>query len=605
MKTFLSFLLFAFLASPIYSQQLKISGTVTDAEHGTLLAGAVITEKGTKNGTKTDINGKYEITAQKGATLVFSYIGYENQEIKVRSKTEINVQMKASVAELDQVVVMPVAETTFLQGKVSGMAPAYRVNRAPITETESYDRIEENIFKSVKTAPLSTFSIDVDKAGYSNIRRMINHGQKIPKDAVKIEEMINYFQYDYPQPKNGHPFSITTEIAESPWNEHSKLVRIGLKGEEIPVENAPPSNLVFLIDVSGSMRSPHKLPLLKNAFEVLVGKLRKKDKVSIVVYAGAAGEVLEPTSGTDKEKIMDALGKLQAGGSTAGGEGIQLAYKIAEENFIKNGNNRVILATDGDFNVGASSDRSMEELITEKRKSGVFLTCLGFGMGNYQDSKMETLANKGNGNHYYMDSMQEAQRVLGTEFFGTIYTIAKDVKIQVEFNPEKVQAYRLIGYENRLLNDEDFEDDTKDAGELGSGHTVTAFYEIIPTGVKSDYLKDIPDLKYTQTKSTGNSDEVLTVKFRYKTPSSSAGGPGGNKSKLITKILKDSNKPIEKASTDFKFAAAVALFGMQLRDSEFISSHATEDVIALAEIGRGKDKTGYRAEFIRLVEIHK
>ena len=296
---------------------------------------------------------------------------------------------------------------------------------------------------------------------------------------------------------------------------------------------------------------------------------------------------------------MQAIDNLSAGGSTAGGEGIKLAYKLAEENFIKNGNNRVILATDGDFNLGASSDRAMEDLIKEKRESGVFLTCLGFGMGNYKDSKMETLADKGNGNHAYIDTMQEAKKVLGTEFFGTIYTIAKDVKLQVEFNPNKVQAYRLIGYENRLLNDEDFNDDTKDAGELGSGHTVTALYEIIPVGVKSSYLKDIDDLKYSDTNvANSNTDELLTVKFRYKEPD-------GDKSKLIVKTLKDANTNIKKTSKDFQFSAAVALFGQQLRDSEFISTKSREDVIQLAEAGRGDDDDGYRAEFIRLVKSYK
>lgn len=598
MKTFLTFLLIAFLAIPAQSQQIKISGTVTDADSGMALADVNVVEKGTTNGTQTDFDGKYEISVNKGATLVFTYVGYQKEEVKVRSKTEIDVQLKVSKAQLEQVVVRDAVRGLAMK-EAQRMPSGYaNYRRAPITETESYSKIEENIFKSVKTAPLSTFSIDVDKASYSNIRRMINHGQRIPKDAVKIEEMINYFHYDYPQPKNGAPFSITTEIAASPWNEHTKLVRIGLKGKEVPVENAPASNLVFLIDVSGSMQSPNKLPLLKNAFEVLVEKLREEDRVSIVVYAGSAGLVLEPTSGCDKEKILDAIDQLRAGGSTAGGAGIKLAYKIAKENFIEDGNNRVILATDGDFNVGLSSNESMEDLIVEKRKSGVFLTCLGFGMRNLQDSKMSVLAQKGNGNHYYMDSMQEAQRVLGTEFFGTIYTIAKDVKIQVEFNPEKVQAYRLIGYENRLLDAEDFKDDTKDAGELGSGHTVTAFYEIIPTGVESKYLKDIPDLKYTDTKTTGFSDEILTVKFRYKEPD-------GEKSKLIVKSLKDSNKPIEKASEDFQFAAAVALFGMQLRDSEFISTDKSSDVIALAKAGRGEDENGYRAEFVRLVGVYK
>ena len=464
-----------------------------------------------------------------------------------------------------------------------------------VSENEDYRRIQENAFKNVMLAPLSTFSIDVDKAGYSNIRRMINNGQEIPQDAVKVEEMINYFSYDYEQPKGKNPFSINTEIASSPWNTKTKLVRIGIKGRDISSTKIPTSNLVFLLDVSGSMDSPNKLPLLKASLKVLLDQLREQDKVSIVVYAGAAGVVLEPTSGNNKEQILKAINNLNAGGSTAGGEGIELAYKIAQENFIEGGNNRIVLATDGDFNVGASSDRSMEDLIVEKRKEGVFLTVLGFGMGNYKDSKMETLADKGNGNHSYIDTMQEARKVLGEEFFGTMYTIAKDVKIQVEFNPNKVQAYRLIGYENRLLNDEDFKDDTKDAGELGSGHTVTAFYEVIPIGVKSNYIKSVDSLKYSAITNTNFSNELLTVKFRYK-------DPYGDKSKLIVKTVLDNNSNYEKASEDFKFSAAVALFGLQLRGSSFIKSKKSSDVIALAKAGLGKDEDGYRAEFIRLVK---
>ncbi|MBV1922425.1 MAG: von Willebrand factor type A domain-containing protein [Flavobacteriaceae bacterium] len=466
-----------------------------------------------------------------------------------------------------------------------------------VSENEAYARIQENIFKRVETSPLSTFSIDVDKAGYSNVRRMINNGQKVPQDAVKIEEMVNYFNYQYNEPTGKHPFSINTELALSPWNKNAKLVRIGIKGKNIDKDKVPASNLVFLLDVSGSMESPNKLPLLKSSLHVLVNQLRKKDKVSIVVYAGAAGLVLKPTSGNKKQEILEAIEKLSAGGSTAGGEGIELAYKIAEENFIKRGNNRIVLATDGDFNVGASSDLSMEDLIVEKRKSGVFLTVLGFGMNNYKDSKMETLADKGNGNHAYIDTKQEAQKVLGEEFFGTMYTIAKDVKIQVEFNPNKVQAYRLIGYENRLLNDEDFIDDKKDAGELGSGHTVTALYEIVPVGVNSVYVKNIDSLKYTKQIVGNNSDEILTVKFRYKEPS-------GKKSKLITSVMKDSDDKIENASDDFKFSAAVALFGMQLRKSIFMNTFKKSDVIALAKSGKGEDKDGYRAEFIRLVKSY-
>lgn len=465
-----------------------------------------------------------------------------------------------------------------------------------IQSNETYAVIEENSFQRTNLSPLSTFSIDVDKASYSNVRRMINNGNTVEPDAVKIEEMVNYFNYNYPQPKDEHPFSINTEVVKTPWHQNTNLVRIGLQGKTYKNENLPSSNLTFLIDVSGSMNSYNKLPLLKSAFKLLVNQLRKQDKVSIVVYAGAAGVVLEPTSGDKKETIIKALDNLSAGGSTAGGAGIELAYKLAQQNFKKNGNNRVILATDGDFNVGASSDKAMETLIEEKRKSGVFLSVLGFGYGNYKDSKLEILADKGNGNHAFIDTMQEAQKVFGKEFGGTLYTIAKDVKIQVEFNPKKVQAYRLIGYENRLLNDEDFIDDTKDAGELGSGHTVTALYEIVPVGAESEYLKHVADLKYTETKKAVDkySDELFTVKFRYKKPDASQS----------IEMVKVQKTDISEASEDMNFAAAVALFGMQLRQSQYFNNATTTDVIKLAEKGRGKDRDGYRAEFVRLVKSH-
>ena len=461
---------------------------------------------------------------------------------------------------------------------------------------ESYSEIKENHFKSTVSSPLSTFSIDVDKASYSNIRRMINNGQKVPKDAVKIEEMINYFDYNYPQPEDEHPFSISTEVSKTPWHEKTNLVRIGLQGKTIKTENLPSSNLTFLIDVSGSMGSQNKLPLLKSAFKLLVNQLRAQDKISIVVYAGAAGIVLEPTKGSKKKKILEALNNLQAGGSTAGGEGIELAYTLASQNFIKNGNNRVILATDGDFNVGATSNLDMEKLIEEKRKSGVFLSVLGFGYGNYKDSKLEALAQNGNGNHAYIDTLQEAQYIFGKEFGGTLYTIAKDVKIQIEFNPNNVEAYRLIGYENRLLNDEDFKDDTKDAGELGSGHTVTALYEIIPKGVKTDYAVNSTELKYTKASvDNSNSDELFTIKFRYKKPNS-------NNSIEIVKIQKDE---INEASNDMNFVAAVALFGMKLRDSKYDNQSNIDKVLELANSGKLNDASGYKAEFIRLVNAYK
>lgn len=460
-----------------------------------------------------------------------------------------------------------------------------------IENDESYKELFENQFKSVSYDPLSTFSIDVDRAAYSNVRRMINNGQDIPIDAVKIEEMVNYFDYDYETPQDDKPFAVHTEVAQSPWNEETLLMKIGLKGKELNTEELPPSNLTFLLDVSGSMSSANKLPLLKSAFGVLVKNLRKEDKVAIVVYAGAAGVVLEPTSGDEKEKIMNAINNLKAGGSTAGGQGIELAYALAQENFKKKGNNRVILATDGDFNVGMSSDKAMQTLIEEKRESGVFLTCIGFGMGNYKDAKLETLADKGNGNYAYIDTMQEAHKFLGKEFSGTLYTIAKDVKIQVEFNPAVVKSYRLIGYENRLLNNEDFKDDTKDAGEIGAGHTVTALYEVVPVSASYDPVDD-STLKY-QHPSTDKTNELLTVKLRYKEPE-------GSQSKLIEAVV--ANKKVEQLSLDFKFMSAVAMFGMQLRDSKFIKTIKQQDVIALASSGRGVDEDGFRAEFIRLVK---
>ncbi|WP_035647969.1 VWA domain-containing protein [Flavobacterium sp. ASV13] len=463
---------------------------------------------------------------------------------------------------------------------------------------EDYDSFVENSFESPKTAPLSTFSIDVDNASYTNIRRFLNNGQQVPKDAVRVEEMVNFFKYTYPQPKNEHPFSINTEVSDSPWNSNNKILKIGLQGKNIPTNDLPASNLVFLIDVSGSMGDMNKLPLLKQSMKILVNELRAKDKVSIVVYAGAAGMVLPPTSGDEKTTIINALDNLQSGGSTAGGAGIELAYKTATENFIKGGNNRVILATDGDFNVGSASNSDMEKLIEDKRKTGVFLTCLGYGMGNYKDSKMEILADKGNGNYAYIDNIQEANRFLGKEFKGSMFAIAKDVKIQIEFNPKQVQAYRLIGYENRKLRPEDFKNDAIDAGELGSNHTVTALYEIIPAGVKSDYLAEQPDdLKYTKTEPSSNnySNELATIKFRYKKPD-------GDKSIEMVQIIENKSVVLEKASDDMKFSSAVAWFGLKLRDSKLITNKSSEEIVKLAKQGNSNDGEGYKAEFIRLVE---
>jgi len=381
------------------------------------------------------------------------------------------------------------------------------------SNTEDYDQIVENKFLTANQNPLSTFSIDVDQAAYSNVRRFLQSGTMPPKGAVRIEEMINYFDYDYASPQNDDPMAIFTEIAACPWNERHRLVHIGLKGKEVATDNLPPANLVFLVDVSGSMEEANKLPLVQASMKLLADQLREKDKVSIVVYAGAAGLVLPPTSGQNKTAIKEAIDNLHAGGSTAGAEGISLAYKLAKENFMKTGNNRIILATDGDFNVGISSDDELVTMIEAERKTGVFLTVLGFGMGNYKDNKMQQLADKGNGNHAYIDNLNEAKKVLVKEFGSTLFTIANDVKLQVEFNPSKVQSYRLIGYENRMLQKEDFNDDKKDAGELGAGHTVTALYEIIPAGIKDSFSSTVDDLKYQIAgKTTGAfSNELMNI----------------------------------------------------------------------------------------------
>ncbi|KAA5535648.1 DUF3520 domain-containing protein [Paenimyroides baculatum] len=466
-------------------------------------------------------------------------------------------------------------------------------------DSESYESYQENLFESSSVNPVSTFSIDFDNAAYTNIRRLINNGQKVPKDAVRVEEMINFFKYDYPKPPDNHPFSINTEYSDSPWNENHKLLKIGLQGKEIPTDKLPKSNFVFLVDVSGSMDDVNKLPLLKASIKVLLNELRDDDRVSIVYYASGTGVLLEPMKASEKNKIIHAVDNMRAGGGTSGAAGLDLAYEMAAKHFIKDGNNRIILATDGDFNIGKSSDKEMQELIEEKRKSGVFLTCLGFGMGNYKDSKMITLSKKGNGNYAYIDNIQEANRFLGKEFKGSMYAIAKDVKIQIEFNPAHVQAYRLVGYEMRKLRNEDFTNDAIDAGELGSGHTVTALYEVIPTGVKSDFYQQPTELKYTENKAAGTyQNELATVKFRYKNPKE-------DKSIETVQTIENKSTDLKNASADFKFASSVAWFGLKLRDSKLITDKESNHIVDLAKQGIKNDKDGYKAEFVRLVESVK
>jgi Ca-activated chloride channel homolog len=458
--------------------------------------------------------------------------------------------------------------------------------------TEEYGRVDENPFLRPADNPLSTFSIDVDRASYANVRRLLTAGQRPPRDAVRIEEMVNYFTYDYPDPSGADPFSITTELAACPWSAEHRLLLIGLQAKHLDTADLPPNNLVFLIDSSGSMDSPDKLPLVQNAMRLLVDQLRPQDRVAIVTYAGSAGLVLPSTPGSNKGAILEALDRLQAGGSTAGGEGIVLAYETAKENFLPKGNNRVILATDGDFNVGVTSDGELEQLIESKRNDGIFLTVLGFGTGNIKDSKMELLADKGNGNYSYIDTIAEARKSLVQEMGATLFTVAKDVKIQVEFNPTQVGAYRLIGYENRLLRAEDFNNDKKDAGELGAGHSVTALYEIIPPG------GDIPNasvdpLKY-QTASAQHSggSELATVKLRYKEPA-------GDTSKLLTEVVSAAPEPA--MSDNLRLAASVAELGMILRGSPNKGSASFGDVEQLATSIRARDENGYHRDFLALV----
>ncbi len=568
--------------------------------------------------TTSDANGMYcfkNVPAGK-YKLEINNVGYKKMDIRniaiVSNKTiRQNILLSPAVEELKEVEMVEKKDAG--KGRaMSKMAASESYNNvmfaSPVAaydaggmaqnfNTEEYSKINDNEFKETSKNALSTFSIDVDRASYSNVRRFINQGSLPPADAVRIEELINYFSYNYPQPTGEDPFSITTEYADCPWNKNHKLIHIGLQGKEVKTINLPANNLVFLLDVSGSMESPDKLPLLKAGLRLLIEQMRPQDRVAIVVYAGAAGVVLPSTSGSDKEKIIEALEQLQAGGSTAGGEGIILAYKIAKENFLKGGNNRIVLATDGDFNIGASSDGEMVRLIEEKREQGVFLTVLGFGTGNVKDSKMEQLADKGNGNYSYIDNILEAKKVLVKEMGGTMLTIAKDVKIQIEFNPTFVKAYRLVGYENRVLANEDFNDDKKDAGELGSGHTVTAMYEIIPAGSTED-VSGVDPLKYQETKpvTQGSGNELMTIKFRYKAPDE-------NTSKLITHVVLDKKTNSNSVSENCRFSCSVAEFGMLLRDSKFKGDANFKEVLTLAKASKGKDEEGYRSEFIRLVEM--
>lgn len=621
-------LLFLAALSSFYNHETgAIKGIVKDAQTNQPIIGVSITVADSQQSTQTGTDGRFTLNISGKAieiSVSISKVGYETTTVLIQSGSkELEVLLKPDAKALQEVVVSAFATTkrsltlasapilNQLQSRANGImirgARSTREKRVPITglvddsfNTESYDAIHENRFLTVTDNPVSTFSIDVDAASYSNVRRFIQQGQLPPAGAVRTEELINYFEYDYAEPTGDEPFAIHTEIVSCPWNQRHQLISVGLQGKRIPVDHLPPGNLVFLIDVSGSMMSENKLPLVKASLQLLTDQLREQDKVAIVVYAGSAGLVLPSTNGGNKTKIKDALNALEAGGSTAGGEGIQLAYKIARENFRPAGNNRVILCTDGDFNIGASSNAAMESLIEKERSSGVFLTVLGYGMGNYKDSKMQVLADKGNGNHAYIDGLAEAKKVLVHEFGGTLFTIAKDVKLQVEFNPVQVQSYRLIGYENRLLNKEDFNNDKKDAGDLGSGHTVTALYEIIPVGVDDEFTEIVDPLKYQSvTPARIASNEIMQLKLRYKEPD-------GNTSKLMQRSLEKKDIVSWKnASVNTKFAAAVAEWGMILNASEYLQNGGFDNVLNLANAGLVQDSRGYRKEFIELVKKSK
>jgi Ca-activated chloride channel family protein len=635
----------------------SISGVVTDAEGP--LPGVTVLLKGTTYSTLTDVTGHYTLSGVPAseARLVFRYVGYFTREVAATAPGQpLNVVLRRDRRQFSEVATLcksamkqgqgavnKVRTITVADGALQGRAAGVAINRAsgrakrdhlsapslapdlsslsgegsaPVANMvedtgygyihlarpeagagDTYAKVQKNTFHPVAKDPLSTFSLDVDNASYTNVRRFLNEGQLPPRDAVRVEEMLNYFHYHLPAPPatSPDPVRISAELSECPWAPGHQLARIGIQAKKIETASLPPANLVFLVDVSGSMMEEDRLPLVQAGIRLLVKQLRPQDHVALVAYAGAAGLVLPPTAGAQQEVILGAIDRLEAGGSTAGGAGLRLAYSVARQYFKKEGNNRVLLATDGDFNVGESSDEAMEQLIVQQRETGVFLTVLGVGRGNLRDSRMETLADKGNGNYAYLDNLDEAHRTLVAQFGGTLFTVAKDVKLQVEFNPARVANYRLIGYENRLLANEDFNNDRKDAGELGAGHTVTALYELVPVGTETP-LVDALKYQLPSQKPGSAANEVLTVKLRYKEPQ-------GTASKLLAQPLAGGAVPIAQASADQQFAAAVAEFGLLLRQSEQRGTATYGTAAQLAQAGRGPDADGYRAELLRLVKL--
>jgi von willebrand factor, type A len=598
-------LLFCFLfIGSLYAQEYEVTGKVTDVSNNPL-PGVSVLIKGTTRGVSTDFDGKYTIKVKNGDILEFSFLGMKIKQVKVNEQKVINVVLEEDDTILEEVVVTSyetakrrdvTSSSIRIRGAGSvsgnyGTKNSYTLN----SSRETYKAIDEGGFKKTTKDPVTTFSADVDRASYSNVRRMLNYGQKPHKDAVRIEELINYFDYDYDPPAEGGktPLKATTTLSTCPWNPDNYLLRIGLQAKKIDFTKAPPSNIVFLIDTSGSMDEPNKMPLLKASFKLLLDNLRPEDRIAIVVYASQTGIALPSTPAKEKEKISKVIDDLVASGSTAGGAGLQTAYEVAEKNFLPKGNNRIILATDGDFNVGISSRDELQRLVEEKRNNGIYISVLGYGMGNYRDDMAETIANKGNGNYAYIDNFTEAKKVLVNEFGGTLYTVAKDVKLQLEFNPQYVKEYRLVGYENRALANEDFEDDKKDAGEIGAGHTVTALYELIPAkGATTD------GLRYQKQVEKGFANELAFLKIRYKDPVVKD-AKSVEESTPIPFTLTD----LTQTDDDYRFAAAVAEWGMLLRNSKYKAKSSYKQVIDLAKNATGKDEEGYRKEFIRLVEL--
>ena len=618
------------LPAPLTAQTAVLYGTITDTADGRWLIGANVSVASATASTYTDFDGGYRLVVPAGTLAVsFEYYGYTPQTRAVHvapgDSLRLDVGLVASV-ELEETVVVgygsrrqrasrkdsrlrtadAAASTSAPEAAALSYATAPGVTASPVYRQptlphagEAYAHRDENRFTLPQEAPLSTFGADVDVAAYANVRRFLQRGQRPPADAVRTEELVNYFDYAYAKPTGPAPVAFSNELGPCPWNPAHRLLRIGVRARALDTDALPPSNLVFLLDVSGSMNQPDKLPLLKQSFRLLTEQLRDEDRVSIVVYAGAAGTVLEPTRGSARDSILQALDGLRAGGSTAGGAGILLAYRLAERHFVEGGNNRIVLATDGDFNVGTTANESLEDLVARKRETGVFLSVLGFGQGNYQDARMQTLAEAGNGNAVYIDNLLEAQKVLVEEFGGTMYTVAKDVKLQVEFNPALASAYRLIGYESRLLAPEDFHDDRKDAGDMGSGHTVTALYEVIPAGVESAWLPRVEPLKYQRVpdrQQVSGGAELATVRMKYKRPDAERSAE-----KIEVTVAPT---PTASPSADFRWASAVAGWSLLLQDSDFVDEgFGYAQLLPLAEGARGEDARGYRAEALRLMGV--